>query len=212
MILAKHFFTLMSAPTWASGALQKRSLASTLMLGMTLAQMGFAAIPLEDDTPTVQAKHSTPLPSPRLYFTDQGKKLLIIGTQFCPGPTNPQITGIQAEIKTFQPTVALVDESTWPAVRLQNAGNTPLRRYPALPKDHDFIQQIVNRLHKSERVLVITSASRLRAVQPLLEQALAENAPPPSQALGQIAPITPTHHQFICLPVPGWRFTTHEAA
>jgi hypothetical protein len=174
-----------------------------------------AAIPLEDDTPTVQTEHSTPLPSPRLYFTDQGKKLLIIGTQAHPGPGTPKTPGIAATIKAFQPTVALVDESNWPAVRLQNAGNTPLRRYPALPKDHDFIQQIVNRLRKGERVLVITSASRLRAVQPLLEQALAENAAPPSQALGQITPITPitpTHRQFICLPVPGWRFTTHEAA
>jgi hypothetical protein len=171
-----------------------------------------AAIPLEDDTPTVQAKHSTLLPSPRLYFTDQGKKLLIIGTQAHPGPGNPKTPGIAATIKAFQPTVALVDESNWPAVRLQNAGNTPLRRYPALPKDHDFIQQIVNKLRKGERVLVITSASRLREIKPLLEQALAENAPPPSQALGQITPITPTHHQFICLPLPGWRFTTHEAA
>jgi hypothetical protein len=192
-----------------------RGLLKTAAIGMAMLIQPFAhgaAIPLEDDTPTVQGKHSTPLPSPRLYFTDQGKKLLIIGTQAHPGPGNPKTPGIAATIKAFQPTVALVDESSWPAVRRQNTGNTPLRRYPALPKDQDFIQQIVNKLRKGERVLVITSASRLRAVQPMLEKALAENAPPPSQALGQITPITPTHHQFMCLPVPGWRFTTHEAA
>jgi hypothetical protein len=146
--------------------------------GMLLASFAHgAAIPLEDDNPTVQAKHSTPLPSTRLYFTDQGKKLLIIGTQAHLGPDTPKTPGIAATIKAFQPTVALVDESTWPPVRLQNTSNTPLRRYPALPKDHDFIQQIVNKLRTGERVLVITSASRLREIKPLLEKALAALAP-----------------------------------
>lgn len=206
MILAKHFFTLMSAPSGASGALQKRILASTLVLGMILPQVAFCAIPKDDDTPPVQNKRSIPFQSPHLYFADQSKKLLYIGTHSCLGPTNPQITGIQATIKTFKPTVAVVDECAWPIATVKHAGNTAMRRYPALLNDHHFINQILTRLREGERVLVITTATRLREVKPLLEKGL--TAPSPTQALEKI---THTRRQFDCVHVLGCRFIIDEA-
>ncbi len=171
------------------------------MLPLSLAH-GFA-IPKDDEPSTVQDKRSTTLLSSWLYFSDQSKNLLFIGTQSCPGPSNPQIAGIQAVIKTFKPTVAVVDESSWPIATLKNADNTTMRRYSAFPNDHDFIQQILIRLREGKRVLVITTANRLREVKPLLAKGLAAPAPPHA-----FAAITPTRRQFACVQVVGRRLKT----
>ena len=99
--------------------------------------------------------------------------------------------------------MALVDDSSWPSATLKNAGNTTMRRYPALLNNHDFIQQIVIRVREGKRVLVITTATRLREIKPLLEKALAAPSPPHA-----FAAITPTRRQFACVRVVGRRLKT----
>ena len=49
-----------------------------------------------------------------LYFENKGKELLFIGSNHTFDPADPQITGVEALFKAFEPTLVLIEGGDWP--------------------------------------------------------------------------------------------------